>query len=114
MSCVLDDGGDDAEAQGGRVDHQEVVLGLHLRHDLGLAVTLPLTQNVGTMTRRCLVRILFFEVTHLLIQLYKYYISPVIVLAPINSYSYILLKQLFVQQVSQQVKASKLKNFFEV
>ncbi len=58
MSCILNDGGDDAEAQGRRVDHQEVVLGLHFCHDLGLAVTLPLTQNVGTMTRRCLVRIL--------------------------------------------------------
>ena len=58
MSGVLDDGGDEAEAERGGVDLQQVVLGLDFGHDLRLSATLPVSHDLRTSPRARLVRIL--------------------------------------------------------
>ena len=58
MSGVLNDGGHEAEAESGGVDLQQVVLGLNLGHDLGLAPPFPVSHDVRTSPRARLERVL--------------------------------------------------------
>jgi len=62
VSGVLDDRGYEAEAEGGGVDHQQVVLRLNFGHDLRLAPPLPVPHDVGTTAQPRLVRVLKNEV----------------------------------------------------